>query len=193
MEKRTFQKGDFIKYRAYNDTTDKITFGIFEGNDLAPQYQYTKKLSLVLYYDSKKYSQDKAGQWGYRPSLEIAKDGNECEKTIDTTIEDSWWSICTEEEKEFALQILSANGYIWDEATMTLFDKDTNEVVHKIVVPKNEYNGNIIKPISDWFMDKLRKFVISKNAFGSYAGTPNYGGGYHPQYGYYNEWDSAYD
>ena len=46
--KKAFNKGDFIKYSTYNSATEnKTTFGIFEGVDLAPEYQYTKKFSLA--------------------------------------------------------------------------------------------------------------------------------------------------
>ena len=38
--KKAFNKGDFIKYSTYNGATEnKTTFGIFEGVDLAPEYQ----------------------------------------------------------------------------------------------------------------------------------------------------------
>ena len=46
--KKAFNKGDFIKYTTYNSTTEnKTTFGIFEGIDLAPEYQYTKKFTII--------------------------------------------------------------------------------------------------------------------------------------------------
>jgi len=191
MEKRTFKKGDFVKYRAYNDTSNKITFGIFEGNNLAPEYQYTKKLSLVLFYDSLRYMQSLDGSsWGYRAHLDVSTNTRDCEKTIDTYIEDSWWSICTDEEKTKALEILDSYGYSWDDETLTLTKKDTNELVRKIVVPKIEYDGSIIKPISDWLKSKLHKFVLSKIKYSSSSASPY--GGYNPQYGY-NGYGDYYD
>ena len=49
--KKAFNKGDFIKYSTYNGATEnKTTFGIFEGVDLAPDYQYTKiAIAAVLW------------------------------------------------------------------------------------------------------------------------------------------------
>jgi len=182
-EKKTFNKGDFVKYSTYNGATDnKVTFGIFEGVDLAPEYQYTKKFSLAAYYDSYKYCSnlDNGVGWGYAPSLDVATKEKPCEKTIDTLEEDSWWSLCTPIEKKNAIEILASYGYEWNEELLALVDTNTGEIVHKIIIPKIEYNGETIKPICKEYKSKLKKSIIDKS-------KPTYGGGYHgnPQYGCY--------
>jgi hypothetical protein len=179
--KKAFNKGDFIKYTTYNsETQKKVTFGIFEGIDLAPEYQYSKKFSLAAYYDSYKYCSnlDNGVGWGYAPVLEVARDGKQCEKTIDTLVEDSWWSLCTPIEKRNAIEILAGYGYEWNEELLALVDINTGEIVHKIIIPKLEYNGDTIKPICNEFKDKLKNSIIKK-AKPSYSGT-NYRG--NPQY-----------
>lgn len=162
-EKRAFNKGDFIKYKSYGPE-GKVTFGIFEGVDLAPEFQYTKKLSLVAYYDSHKYSSNlnNGVGWGYAPCLEVATNGKECEKTVDTLVEDNWWSLCTPLEKRNAIEILSSYGYQWDEELLSLVDIDTGEIIHKIIVPKIEYNGETIKPICQTYKEKLKHAAISQ-------------------------------
>lgn len=196
MEKRAFSKGDFIKYTAYNGSEGSINFGVFEGVDLAPEYQYTKKYSLALYYDSHKYCNnlDNGVGWGYAPVLEIATNGKEVSKHTDSLVEDSWWSICTPLEKEKAIAILADNGYEWDEENLALVKADTHEIVHKIIVPKIEYNGDMIKPICKELKSKLANAVRNKNksSYGatSYRGYPYYGycgEGYNPDSDEY--WD----
>ena len=182
--KKAFNKGDFIKYSTYNGATEnKTTFGIFEGVDLAPEYQYTKKFSLAAYYDSYKYCSnlDNGAGWGYAPSLDVATKDKPCEKTIDTLVEDSWWSLCTPLEKKEAIEILASYGYEWNEELLALVDMNTGEIVHKIIIPKIEYNGETIKPICEEYKSKLKKSIIGK-AKPSYSGT-NYRG--NPQYGCY--------
>lgn len=174
---KTFNKGDFIKYTVYNGSTvNKVTFGIFEGIDLAPEFQYTKKYSLAAYYDSWKYSSNinNGAGWGYAPFLEIAMDDKPCEKTIDTLKEDSWWKLCTQEEKQNAIAILAAYGYEWNEELLAIVDTNTGEIVHKIIVPKLEYNGEIIKPICKEFKNKLRSSLVKKTNVA--AATPCYRG-----------------
>jgi hypothetical protein len=192
MEKKIFNKGDFIKYSTYNSTNDntKFAFGIFEGVDLAPEYQYTKKLSLAAYYDSWKYCSNlnNGDGWGYQPFLEVASQNKPCEKTIDTICEDSWWTVCTPLEKKRALEILASYGIDWDDEEMTLTNVETGEILHRIIVPKIEYNGDVIKPICDELKTKLKTAVLSKN-------KASYSPSYHNQYnaygynGYYDEWD----
>ena len=179
--KKAFNKGDFIKYTTDNsETQKKVTFGIFEGIDLAPEYQYSKKFSLAAYYDSYKYCSnlDNGVGWGYAPVLEVARDGKQCEKTIDTLVEDSWWSLCTPIEKRNAIEILAGYGYEWNEELLALVDINTGEIVHKIIIPKLEYNGDTIKPICNEFKDKLKNSIIKK-AKPSYSNS-NYRG--NPQY-----------
>ena len=98
MANKVFNKGDFLKYSTYNGAAEgRVAFGIFEGVDLAPEYQYTKKFSLAAFYDSYKYCSNlnNGVGWGYGPSLEVATKDKPCEKTIDTLVEDSWWTVCT--------------------------------------------------------------------------------------------------
>ena len=180
-EKKTFNKGDFVKYTTYT-SDNRVTFGIFEGVDLAPEYQYTKKFSLAAYYDSYKYCSnlDNGVGWGYAPSLDVATKEKPCEKTIDTLEEDSWWSLCTPLEKKNAIEILASYGYEWNEELLALVDTSTGEIVHKIIIPKIEYNGETIKPICQEYKSKLKKSIIDKS-------KPTYSGGYrgNPQYGNY--------
>ena len=194
MEKRIFEKGDFIKYTTYN-SDNKFRFGIFEGIDLEPTYQYTKKYSLAAFYDSYKYCShmDNAVGWGYQPFFEVATNEKNCERTIDTDKEDSWWTICTDEEKEQALQILKDYGYEWNEELLAIVDIETGEIVHKIITPKLEYNGEEIKPINNELKDKLKKSVLSKNKATNYTyPNSNYAYGYHNGCYPYND-DYYYD
>ena len=80
MEK-FFEKGDFVKYSTYSNS-DKVTFGIFEGVDLEPQWQYPKKYSLVAYYDSSQYypSTQYGGATEYRPTLNAPINHKPCAK-----------------------------------------------------------------------------------------------------------------
>jgi len=191
MEKKIFNKGDFIKYSTYNSANDstKFAFGIFEGVDLAPEYQYTKKLSLAAYYDSWKYCNnlDNGVGWGYQPVLEVASQNKPCEKTIDTICEDSWWTVCTPLEKKRALEILAKYGIDWNEEEMTLTNVETGEILHRIIVPKLEYNGDVIKPICNELKTKLKTAVLSKNKTSYSSSYPNR----HNAYGYngYDEWE----
>ena len=176
-----FKKGDFVKYATYSDQ-DKFTFGIFEGVDLAPQWKYAKKYSLVAYYDSKQYTQDKYNlvKYEYKPTLSVARDdcNQECAKTIDTLKEDSWWKLCTNEDKKRANEILKSYGYEWNDETMELIDLETGEILHQIKTPKLEYNGNPIKPIDESFKNILKKAALSQIKTSYY--TNQY------QYGYYD-------
>ena len=186
MEKQTFNKGDFIKYTAYNGSNGSVTFGIFEGVDLAPEYQYTKKYSLAAYYDSHKYCSNlnNGVGWGYQPVLDVATHDKPCEKTIDTLCEDSWWTLCTPLEKKNAIEILAGFGFEWNEELMAIVDINTGEIVHKIIIPKIEYHGDTIKPICKDFKHKLKKAVINKNK-PSYSNA-SYRNGY-GAYGYQGE------
>lgn len=192
MEKKIFNKGDFIKYSTYNSANDdtKFAFGIFEGVDLAPEFQYTKKLSLAAFYDSWKYCSnlDNGVGWGYQPVLEIASQNKPCEKTIDTICEDSWWTVCTPLEKKRALEILAKYGVDWNEEEMTLTNVETGEVLHRIIVPKLEYNGDVIKPICNELKTKLKTAVLSKNKTSYSSSYPNQ----YNAYGY-NGYDEYYD
>lgn len=170
--KRKFEKGDFLKYE-----NKPSSFAIFEGVDLMPSYQYTKKLSVAAFYDPSKYCENENGiGWSSRPVLEVAKNGKPCEKTLDTYEEDYFWKICTEAEKQDAIEKLLEYGYIWNQDLLALVDVETGEVVHKIIIPKLEYNGDVIKPMCEEHKELLKDFVISKNTY-------SYNGGYNNGYG----------
>lgn len=183
--KRKFKKGDFLKY-----DTKPGAFAIFEGIDLLPTYSYTKQFSVVAFFDPRKYCQNENGVgWSSRPFLEISRDNKPCEKTIDTLEEDYFWKLCTETEKDMALATLEEYGYEWDEEQMALIDIKTKKIVHKIVVPKLEYNGAVIKPISNEFKKQLHNYVASKNK-SAYSNTYYHQGGYYQRDMYENEyWD----
>ena len=186
MESKFFNKGDFVKYTSYNGSKE-FKFGIFEGIDTSTTY--SKKYSLALFYDSNKYYSklDDERGWGYKPSMEVATKDNPCSKTTDTLQEDSWWKLCTDEEKEYALQLLEDYGYAWNEETMEIIDLKTGEILHKIVTPKIEYNGEVIKPMETVLRFKLKENVIKQNKKSS---TSYYNNEY--TYGYqgyrYNDW-----
>lgn len=179
---KQFNKGDFIKYKSYANN-EYVAFGIFEGVDMEPEYQYAKKYSLVLYYDSHKYcsQMDNEKGWGYQEVLDVGTKQKKCEKTVDTLEENAYWSLCTPSEKENALHILAQYGYEWDEESFSLIDAETREVVHQIIMPKLEYNGDMIKPICNDLRDKLKQSVISK---GKTTHTNN-GYYYNNEYGRY--------
>jgi hypothetical protein len=144
---------------------------------------------LAAYYDSWKYCShlDNGVGWGYQPVLEVASQNKPCEKTIDTICEDSWWTVCTPLEKKRALEILAKYDIDWDEEEMTLTNVETGEILHRIIVPKIEYNGDVIKPICDELKSKLKIAVLSKN-------KTSYSSSYPSQYNAYgyngsDEWD----
>jgi hypothetical protein len=184
--KRKFEKGDFLKYE-----NKPGSFVIFEGVDLLPTYQYTKKFSVAAHYDPSKYCENENGVgWSTRPFLEIAKSNKPCEKTLDSLEEDYFWKVCTETEKAAAIQKLRDYGYEWDEESLSIVDMETGEVVHKIIVPKLEYNGDVIKPICDEFKELLTDYVISKNTYSSSYGGCNTPYGYQGRDMYENDyWD----
>ncbi len=157
-----FKRGDFIKYKVYNDN---ITFGIFEGNDVSFS-EWSKKYSLALYYESKKYCQDPEPSrgWDYREVLDTSNNTKHCAKVIDTLVEDSWWSLCDEKEKKNAIATLERLHYHWDEKNLTLTSTETNEVVYKIHIPQPpSYNGEVVKPTACDLKTKLKHAVKKKN------------------------------
>lgn len=184
--KRKFEKGDFLKY-----DNKPGSFAIFEGIDLMPTYQYTKKYSVVVFFDPSKYCENENGcGWGTRPYLEVVKPNKPCEKTLDTLEEDYFWKVCTPREKEMALATLEEYGYEWDEENLELIEQTSGKVVYKIIVPKLEYNGDIIKPISKGNKKQLKNYVLSKNTY-SYGNNYNCGyrqGGYYQGDMYENEY-----
>lgn len=154
--KNRFQPGDFL-----TSSNKPTSFCIFEGIDLSTSSTY-KKLSVLASYDPSKYCESDGG-YRMMPFMEVAKKNKMCEKTIDSEVPCYWTRKCTESEKEEALKKLHDYGYLWDEEKKAILDAKTNEVVCKIYLPKYEYNGDIIKPISKQFKKILRMFCLDKN------------------------------
>lgn len=188
-----FSKGEFIRY-----INKPASFGIFEGVDLDPTMKYTKKWSLVIFFDPSKYCQDADGKWDTRPVIELGKDGKPCPKSVDTMKEDYSWKICTPIEKKAAIEKLAEFGLEWDEEEMTLTDVQTGEILHKVIVPKIEYNGELIKPIRGEFKEMIKNYVINENkpTYSSTYPTTYGAGGYgqrHMHSPYYNEYGEYED
>lgn len=180
--KKIFERGDFVRY-----INKPNSFGIYEGIDLDPSMKYTKKYSLVLFFDPSKYGQHgDGGGWSSKPVMELPSDDKPCPKTIDTDKEDYSWRLCRPTEIEDAIKKMAEFNLEWDKETMSLIDTETGEIIHKVVVPKLEYKGNIIKPICEKFKKIIKKYVIKEN-------KPNYGyGGYNGYAGhspYYSQYD----
>ena len=76
---------------------------------------------------------------------------------------------------------------------LELVDVETGEVVHKIIIPKLEYNGDVIKPMCEEHKELLKDFVMSKNTYFYNRGYNNgYGSGYNgydPHGAYEEYWD----
>lgn len=176
---KTFQKGDFIKY-----DYKALSFGIFDGEDLMPEFNYAKKYTLALYYDPSKYCQNDDGSgWGSRPVLEVSSFGKHCEKTVDTDKEDNFWKLCSEEEKELALKKMAEYGLRWDEKKLEIIDIGTEKVLYRIKVPKLEYHGEEVKPISKKLKGKLKKYIMGKNKVATTYPNSRYAyGGYYEDY-----------
>lgn len=161
-----FEKGDFITW-----INKPNCFGIFEGIDLTPSYQYSKKYSLALFFDPNKYAQNDNGTYDNKPNLDISVGERRCEKTIDTDSEDYWWHKLTPIQYENAIATLEEWGYRWDEKTLSLIEIETGEIIKQIVIPKIEYNGEVVKPICEDFKTKLVDFVKEKNKPTTYYGS----------------------
>lgn len=171
MTNELFEKGDFLK-----KDSKKGSFMIYEGNDLSEGY--SKKYTLVCYYDPEKYKMTSLG-YNQVPHLEVASNTKRCSETVDTIREDFWIKKCTEKEKAEALKVLENYGYHWDEENMCLIDTTTGEVVKKITLPDNTYYGQIIRPITEAFKAMLKRFCIQAN-------KPSYSTRY-------SEYDDYYD
>lgn len=176
-EKKTFKKGDFITY-----DNKPGSFVIFEGIDNSTSSY--KKLSVIANYDPSKYRQHDDGTYRTSPFLEVATKDTRCEKTLDDEKETFWVRLCTPREKENALAKLEEYGYYWNEDLLALIDKETGEIIRKVITPKIEYHGEIIKPITEKFKKLLRMFCIETNRKKySYQNDTRY------QYGRY--WDEC--
>ena len=172
-EKKTFNKGDFIKR-----DNRKGTFMIYEGNNISDTC--VKKLSLVCAYDPEKYMQTSIG-YDHVPYLDVATNDRRCGETIDTEKEDYWIKLCSPSEKAEAIKILKEYDYMWDEENLAMIDTTTGEIVKRIITPDNKYYGQVIKPITESFKNLLKQVCVKKN-------KPVY----NPNYNYREDWD-CYD
>lgn len=179
--KNKFKPGDFI-----TSSNKPTSFCIFEGVDVSTSSTF-KKLSVLVSYDPSKYCESDSG-YKMMPFLEVARSNKRCEKTVDTDESCYWTRKCSEVEKEEALRKLLEYGYIWDEENKTLLDSETNEVITKIHLPKLEYKGDIIKPISEKFKEILRMFCRDKNKKVEYSYPNSHYSRYWDMYG-----EGAYD
>jgi hypothetical protein len=163
--KRMFSRGDFLK-----KNNKKGSFMIYEGNNISDSSY--KRMTLVCIYDPEKYMM---GSLGYeqKPHLEVGTTSKPCLETIDTEQEDYWISICTDNEKEQAIDILAKYGYYWNAESMELIKIETGEVIRKLVIPDNTYHGEVIKPTSDKFRELAKKYCSSKL-------TPSYSMNHYP-------------
>ena len=188
-EKRKFNKGDFVKLNTYASCDEgDFSFGIYEGIDLNPNVKYSKMRSLALFYNHKKYDKyDSEVGYVYKKVLSYCHNGIKCERGIWTDKEDSSWSLCTEEEMERAIKTLEEHGFLWNKDTLELINKDTKEVVYKIIVPKNEYDGREINSNNNELKKKLKDSVISELK-ASVSQTPTYPN-YNHAYGYGGNYD----
>lgn len=191
--KKTFEKGDFLKYYSYQENEYGLAFAIFEGKEIETSYTYVKKYSLVLFFDPHKYTQEgneiDGHGYSYKKYLTVATKEQPCQKQIDTLKEDSWWKICTPQEKQEAIQKLLTLGLQWDENNLQLIDITSGEVIYQIIVPKIQYNGNKIKPINNNLKSKLKNFITSKVKKTYYPNHNNDYGYYH----YPNNYVDYYD
>lgn len=168
--KRDFKKGEFIM-----NTNKPGSFAIFEGIE-AESYSATKKYSVIVSYDPSKYRELPTGGWGSLPYIEVATKCTRCETTVDGDTSSYWWRPCTESEKEKAIGVLQEYGYYWNEELLSIIDKETGEIVRTVVEPKIEYNGEVVKPISQKLRSLLKRVCdeITKKRY-SYQST-YYGG-----------------
>lgn len=183
--KKQFKQGDFITYN-----NKKGSFAIYEGRTLS-ETKYLKTKSVIAWFDPADYQRTApSGTYGYKPTLDVATYAKKCNKTVDTETEDTWWRICTEEEKKDAIQILNDYGYDWDDTLQAIVMLESREVVRTMIDPKIEYHGEVIKPMGDDLKLTLKTACLSKNKSYSYGGSgyPNYGRDMYE--GYY---DGCYD
>ena len=178
MARNKFEKGDFVTW-----TNKPGSFGIYEGNNLSESSSY-KRLTLALYFDPSKLIRLENGTYEEVEHIEIASDDKKCEKTLDTEYEDYWWHKLTPTQYENAISTLEKLGYRWDEENLELINIETQQVVKKIFIPKIEYNGEIIKPITKNLKDKLNNFVKTKN-----KNTTSY----YPNYCYGQQYEEFWD
>ena len=150
-----FNPGDFVTF-----SNKKGSFAIYEGVD-ASTTSY-KKLTVLLYYDPSKYTQTDEG-YKMIPFMETSKKNKPCEKTVDTDENSYWTRRCTAEEIDEALEVMREYGYLWDEENLAVVAADSGDVITKIRLPKIEYKGQVIKPMTEKFKKLLKFFCLEKN------------------------------
>ena len=176
-----FKPGDFVSF-----SNKPGSFAIYEGIDLSVTTY--KKISVLLYYDPSKYTPSESGGYVMKPFLEMSTKNSMCEKTLDSDEPSYWIRRCNQFEIEDALKVLHENNIIWDEENLSLLNAETGEVLTKIHVPKAEYNGQIIKPMSLKFKKLLKVFCRNKNPKTSSYSYNNYWNRY-SECGYEDYWD----
>ncbi len=165
--KRAFKKGEFI-----TNTNKPGSFAIFEGIE-CESYTTSKKYSVIVYYDPNKYCENDNGSgWVHKPHLDVATNSTRCDITVDGDTESYWWKPCSDKEIEKAIDILQSYGYYWNEDLLAVVAKDTGEIIRTVIEPKVEYNGEVVKPISQRLKELLKNVCdgIIKKKY-SYQGT----------------------
>ena len=173
-DKRFFEKGDFV-----TNPNKPGSFAIFEGIE-CESYSSLKKYSAIAAYDPSKFQEITKGNWETLPYLEVATKTTRCSTKIDGDAPSYWFRLCTEKEKENALNVLQDYGYYWNEDLLSIISKDTGEIIRTIADPKIEYNGNVIKPISRKLKDMLKNvcdsIIKKKYSYNSETYYSCYGG-----------------
>ena len=178
-----FKPGDFVTF-----SNKKGAFAIYEGVDISTSSY--KKLTVILAYDPSKYTQTEEG-YKMIPTMETSTKHATCEKTLDTDESCYWTRKCTAEEIEEALEVMRNYGYLWDEENLAVVAIDSGDIITKVCLPKVEYKGQIIKPMTEKFKKLLRLFCLEKNKKVTYSYPDNYSR-YWDMYGegcYEDYWD----
>ena len=171
-----FKKGDFITW-----SNKPNSFAIYEGNPTSIGSSL-QNYSLIVFYDPSKYVKLEDGTYGNKPVLEIGTPDKPCEKKCDTNRDNYWWTKCNTTQQKRAEEVLASFNLLWDNETSSLIDTSSGEIIRKIATPKNEYHGEVIKPIMKAFKEKLSKFVNPQTT------TQNYNYPYN-NWGYSENWD----
>ena len=179
-EYRKFKKGEFL-----TNTNKPGSFVIFEGIE-DESCSTMKKYSTLVSYDPSKYRENpNGGGWITSPYLDVSTNAIRCTQTVDGDTNSYWWRPCTQQEIEKAISILNDYGYYWNEDMLSIIAKDTGEIVSTVAEPKLEYNGEVVKPISQKF-----KELLSKVCHGIIEKKYSYRTTYYS--GYAGFWDEEY-
>lgn len=178
-----FKKGDFIKYNLKDGE-----FVIFEGRRAKGEYSTMPRYTALLHYNPSHYHRNENNEFVDEPIMEVSIDGKSVTKTLDTLKEDYWWKLCTPTEKEKCLDIISQYGYIWDEETLSLIDRETGEVLRTLADPEVKYMGQTITVGAARQNETAIRSFVSANTPSSSYGNYSYGSSpyYHSRY---NEYD----